>query len=99
MDCYALAIKKDRSVWLWNFYLGFLKREMGESEEAVAAFSEVVRINPKAYHAFYYMGQGLQDLSRYDEAEKAYRNIVSLKQKRTCHRVSSGMTFFPWVFM
>ncbi len=95
MDCYTLAIKKDKSGWIWNYYLGYLKREMGETEEAVASFSEVVRINPKAYHAFYYLGQGLQDLSRYDEAEKAYRNIVSLKQKEN---LSTGIfrdDFFP----
>lgn len=75
MDCYALAVRKDPSEWIWNYYLGYLKREMGESEEAVAAFSEVVKVNPKVYHAYYYIGQGLQDLSRYSEAEKAYANI------------------------
>ncbi len=95
MDCYALAVRKDPSEWIWNYYLGYLKREMGESEEAVAAFSEVVKVNPKAYHAYYYIGQGLQDLSRYSEAEKAYGNIVSLKKKED---MSIGLfrdDFFP----
>jgi len=95
MDCYALAVKKDKSGWIWNYYLGYLKREMGESEEAVAAFSDVIRINPKAYHAFYYLGQSLQDLSRYDEAEKAYRNIVSLNQKEDMSPGIFRDDFFP----
>ncbi len=95
MDCYALAIKKDKSDWIWNYYLGYLKREMGESEEAVAAFSEVISKNPKAYHAFYYMGQSLQDLSRYDEAEKAYRIIVSLQKKENRVPGTFRDDFFP----
>ena len=27
--CYALAVKRNKSDWLWNYYLGYLYLEMG----------------------------------------------------------------------
>jgi tetratricopeptide (TPR) repeat protein len=52
-ECYSLASKKNSSKWIWSYYLGYLNKEMGESEKAIANFSAVVKTNPGAYHAWY----------------------------------------------
>lgn len=80
-ECYSLASKKNSSKWIWSYYLGYLNKEMGESEKAITNFSTVVKTNPAAYHAWYYLGEIYQDLGQNDKAEDALKRISSLKEK------------------
>jgi tetratricopeptide (TPR) repeat protein len=73
--CYELAITKNRNEWLWSYYLGSLKREMGESDSAIKHFKTVTDINPGMYLARYYLGDLYQSLGRYAEAESSFAVI------------------------
>ena len=81
-ECYSLAYKKNSSKWIWSYYLGYLNKEMGESEKAIANFNIVVKTNPGAYHAWYYLGEIYQDLGQDDKAEDALNRIRSLKKNK-----------------
>jgi len=77
--CYELAVKKDNSKWIWSYYLGYLNMEMGESEKAIENFNTVIRQNPDAHLAWYYLGVAYENLGANDKAELALLNIESLK--------------------
>lgn len=72
---YELAIEKNKAEWLWSYYLGYLKREMGESNAAIENFKKVTRINPKMHLALYYTGEAYQSLGKYTEAEAVFSGI------------------------
>ena len=78
--CYGLASGKDSTEWIWDYYLGCLNREMGESEKAAENFRRVVSIHPDAYHAWFYLGDIYLDLGQYDKADDALSRINSMYQ-------------------
>jgi len=73
--CYELAIRKNRKEWLWSYYLGYLKREMGESDSAIEHFKTVTAINPGMNLARYYTGDLFQSLGKNIEAESSFASI------------------------
>ena len=77
--CYELAIKRDKTQWIWNYYLGSLDMEMGESEKAIANFRTVIKLNPDNHLAWYYLGIAYENIGENDKAELALLNIESLK--------------------
>ncbi|MBN2864317.1 MAG: hypothetical protein JXN62_14205 [Bacteroidales bacterium] len=79
-ECYNLAAKRNKSKWMWNYYLGYLNKEMGESPDMVHNFEQVVKTNPAAHHAWYYLGEGYQYLGEMGKAEEALKRISSLKE-------------------
>ena len=94
-ECYSLASKKNSSKWIWRYYLGYLNKEMGESEKAVANFSAVVKTNPIAYHAWYYLGEIYQDLGQDDKAEDALGRLRSLKENKIPANLIFRIDHFP----
>lgn len=92
--CYKLAIKKNKSKWIWGYYLGYLNQEMGESNEAVRNFTEIVKENPKVYHAWYYIGESYQKLGENEKAEMAYNKIAFI-QEDIMKSKTSRVNFFP----
>ena len=50
-------------------------------EEAIKAYEEAVKINPKNDDAWYNKGNGLARLKRYEEAIKAYEEAVKINPK------------------
>ena len=80
--CYTLASKKNSSKWIWSYYLGYLNKEMGESEKAIESFNNVVKENPKAWLAWFYLGELNQDMGRTDKADEALSRIDSLKKNK-----------------
>jgi tetratricopeptide (TPR) repeat protein len=77
--CYELAVKRDNSKWIWSYYLGSLNMEMGESEKAIENFKTVLKLNPDAHLAWYYLGVAYENIGANDKAELALLNIESLK--------------------
>lgn len=75
LDCYKLAIKKNKSKWIWEYYLGYLFSELGETENAVSCFSSVVKKDSRVWHAWYYLGDGFQKLGLFDQADMAFSKI------------------------
>lgn len=78
---YQLAIKKDKKEWKWNYYLGYLHKELGESGKVIEYFNRVVELNPDAYLAWYYLGEANRNIRKMDLAEKAYSRILNTHRK------------------
>jgi len=93
--CYKLAIKKNKSKWIWSYYLGYLYMEMGESANAIDNFEFVIKENPTVYHAWYYIGEGYQNLGANDKAELAFKKIAALKEKNQAANSTLRIDYFP----
>lgn len=77
-QCYKLATHKDQSKWIWNYYLGYLNQEMGDSKAAIEDFNAVIKENPDAKMVWYYLGKAYRNSGSEDMAEAAFNKIVSL---------------------
>lgn len=73
--CYELAIGKDRSEWVWSYYLGYMDQEMGDSKGAIENFSTVLKQNADVTAAWYYLGEANQNMGQGKEAEEAFNKI------------------------
>lgn len=80
-QCYKLAIEKSQSEWTWNYYLGYLNKELGDSDKVIENFNRVIEINPNTGLAWYYLGEAFRNLGKVDLAEKAFSNIISDSNK------------------
>lgn len=78
IQCYQLAVKKNSGKWIWNYYLGYLNLELGESNVAIENFKHVIEKNPKNYLASFYTGETFQNLGLSDNAENIFKKIASL---------------------
>jgi tetratricopeptide (TPR) repeat protein len=94
-QCYELATRKDKSEWIWNYYLGFLDTEIGNSNAAIENFKKVVGKNPGAYHAWYYIGQEYKNLRKNDLAEEILSKISGPKNIATAKYSTTREDHFP----
>ena len=78
VKCYELAVKKDSRNWIWNYYSGYIKLELGDAQSAITYFDEVTRENPQAFMALYYTGVAWQSLNSNDLAEKVLSKIAGM---------------------
>src|SRR5512133_3302553 len=74
-QCYELAIERKKSAWKWNYYLGLINNEMGESRSAVLNFKNALKGNPREGLAWFYLGKAFQNIGDIAEAEKAFDKI------------------------
>lgn len=74
-QCYKLAISMDDSEWKWNYYLGFLSMEMGNSNDAIENFTRVKSMNESVGLAYYYLGEEFKNVRNYELAEQNLRKI------------------------
>ena len=77
VQCYQMAIDKNKSDWKWYYYLGSIYMELGEADKAVENFNRVTAINPDISLAWYYLGEAYRNLRKNDLAEKAFSKIIS----------------------
>jgi tetratricopeptide (TPR) repeat protein len=95
-QCYKLAIEKDKDGWIWYYYLGYLKKEMSDSKAAVEYFKKVVEINPAAYHAWFYAGEGFRNLNFNEEAETVFTKVANSHIPNKLKTTSlTRLDFFP----
>lgn len=83
MKCYKLAIKKDKSKWVWSYYLGYLNKEMGDSKTAIDNFTVVIQENPKVYLAWYYLGEAFKNTGSEEKAKEAFEKVAFLPDNIT----------------
>jgi len=94
-QCYILAIKKNSSKWIWNYYLGYLNKEMGENAAAIENFTKVVEKNPKSRLAWFYIGEGYQAMGSNDKAEGIFNKIISQGDRNDSHGNPARFDYFP----
>jgi tetratricopeptide (TPR) repeat protein len=98
-QCYNLAIMRDKRNWTWNYYLGYLKMEMGEPAAAVEQFKQVTEINPGMEMAWYYLGEEYKNLRNNELAEKAYQQNNFRQYTPPATKTSARNDHFPFVHM
>jgi tetratricopeptide (TPR) repeat protein len=76
-ECYALAIKRKSTEWIWNYYLGYLDRELSESQAALENFNAVTKKNPGMDMAWFYAGEEYQNSGNNQQAELAFKKLVA----------------------
>ena len=76
VQCYQLAIEKNKSDWKWYYYLGSISMELGDAGKAVENFNRVTAINPDISLARYYLGEAYSNLRQNDLAEKAFSEVA-----------------------
>jgi len=94
-ECYKLAIMREGSAWIWNYYLGYLNTEMGESDAVIENFNRVIEINPDINLAWYYSGEEYKNRREYDLAEKYFSKIAAVKKSNTGGKNSTRTDHFP----
>lgn len=95
--CYKLAIKRNKKEWIWNYYLGYLNREMGETDAAIENYRSVIKQNPRIYLAWYYEGECYQKAGSLSNAELAFMNIVNRMDKNALVKTAKRYDYFPLV--
>lgn len=85
-QCYQLATQKDQSKWIWNYYLGYLNQEMGDSKEAIANFNSVIDENPNALMVCYYLGKAYRNSGSVDKAEAAFNKIANITNENSAEK-------------
>src|SRR4030042_2755651 len=94
-QCYKLAIRRSKSDWIWNYYLGYLNLEMGESEAVIENFNRVTKKNPDIDLAWYYIGEDYKNLGKNELAEEAFSKITTSKNKISTSKKSTRNDHFP----
>jgi tetratricopeptide (TPR) repeat protein len=94
-QCYKLAIKKNNSEWIWSYYLGYLNTEMGESNSAIENFRAVIKVNPEVHLAWYYVGEGYENLGSGYKAEVAFEKVANLQEMTGPEKTSTRNDYFP----
>jgi tetratricopeptide (TPR) repeat protein len=93
--CYELAIQKNNTEWIWNYYNGYLNLEMGNPNAVIDNFKRVTELNPDANLAWYYLGGGYKNLNNNELAEDSYNKITSVKTRTTSANTTTRQGHFP----
>lgn len=93
--CYDLAIQKNNSEWIWNYYNGYLNMEMGKSDEVIQNFKSVIEKNPEVHHAWYYLGGEYKNLRNYDLAMESFIKIITIKDRTAFPNSTTRQGHFP----
>ena len=93
--CYKLAINKDESDWIWNYYNGYLNMEMGKPDEAILNFKSVIEKNQDTDLAWYYLGGEYTNMRKNELAEEAYGKITTIKSQTSAANSTTRQGHFP----
>lgn len=94
-QCYKLTIKRSKSDWIWNYYLGYLDIEMGESDSVIENFNKVIEKNPDIDLAWYYIGEAYKNLGKNELAEESFGKITAPENKISATKGTTRNDYFP----
>ena len=93
--CYELAIQKNNTDWIWNYYNGYLNLELGNPNAVIDNFMRVTELNADANLAWYYLGGAYKNLKNNELAEDSYNKITSVKTRTTSANTTTRQGHFP----
>jgi tetratricopeptide (TPR) repeat protein len=93
--CYELASRMDNADWIWNYYLGYLKNELGESNEALDNFLRVVEKSPENELAWLYAAYASQNIGLSEKAEELFRMVINKRGDKNQEERIEGFVDFP----
>jgi tetratricopeptide (TPR) repeat protein len=88
----ALTAKSDSSET--QFFLGLVRAAQNKNDEALAAFGQAKRLDPKYTEAFYNYGEILAKLNRHNESIAEYLKAVELKPTYLEAWIGLGEAYF-----
>jgi len=94
-ECYHLAIQRDESAWIWNYYLGYLNMEMGNADAIIENFKSVIDKNPDMDLAWYYLGEEYKNLRENELAEMSFGKITGTKIEDSAPKNPTRYDYFP----
>ncbi|PYV67529.1 MAG: hypothetical protein DMG96_39080 [Acidobacteria bacterium] len=80
IESYRHAISLDPTFYDPYEYFGVYYFHHGQFQEAVEQFQKVIELAPGMYNAYANLGASLENLGRMNEAEKAQRNALKIKE-------------------
>lgn len=93
--CYLLAIERGPKEWLWSYYLGCLKRELGDSENAIKNFNNVLEIQPNLYMAWYYKAEACRQIGDTSQSEEILKSLSSMEDTYFDLKNTKRISSFP----
>jgi len=93
--CYQLAIQKDESAWIWNYYLGYLNMEMGNADAIIENFKSVIDKDPNMDLAWYYLGGAYKNSRDNELAEMSFGKITNPKNESSAPKNPTRYDYFP----
>ncbi|PWG06692.1 tetratricopeptide repeat protein [Polaribacter aquimarinus] len=93
--CYQLAIERDPKEWKWSYYLGCLKRELGDSENAIKNFDNVLAIQPNLYMALYYKADAYSQIGKSDKFLQILKKLSGMNKKYFVLNDTKRRSYFP----
>jgi tetratricopeptide (TPR) repeat protein len=79
--CYLLAIERAPKEWEWSYYLGCLKRELGDSETAINYFKKVLDVRPNLFMASYYLADAYNQIGDTIKFEEILKKLSKIDKK------------------
>lgn len=93
--CYQLAIQENNGSWQWNYYLGYLNMEQGQSYAAIKNFNQVIKKDPGNGYALYYAGEAYQKIGSSDTAKQLFKQILTTTSNNTAKSPIEQQAAFP----
>ena len=92
---YQLAIDRDPKEWIWSYYLGCLKRQLGDSENAIKYFNNVLDVQPNLYMAMYYLAEAYNQVGEEVKFEKILKSLSEMDKKYFVLKDTERTSYFP----
>ena len=92
---YQLAIDRNPEEWKWSYYLGCIKRELGDSENSIKYFNDVLKVQPNLNIALYYLGNAYNQLGSYDKFEEIFQQLSKLDKNTLALKKTKRTSYFP----
>ncbi len=93
--CFLLAIDRAPKEWTWSYYLGCLKRELGDSENAIKYFNNVLEIQHNLYMAWYYKAEAYNQIGQTAKFEEILKSLSGLDNNFFVLKNSKRTSYFP----
>jgi tetratricopeptide (TPR) repeat protein len=75
--CYERSRRLEPANFRWAYYLGWARAELGEQEDAVAAFREALRLNPEYDPTALRLAESLRAAGRVEESGEVLEGVVA----------------------
>lgn len=79
--CYLLATERNPEKWIWSYYLGCIKRELGDSENAIKYFNDVLEIQPNQFMARYYLAEAYRQIGEDAKFEALLQGLSEMSDQ------------------
>jgi tetratricopeptide (TPR) repeat protein len=93
--CYRMASALSGEEWIWDYYIGYIDAETGESASAAESLGRVIEKNPGNKHASLYLADALSNIGSTGEAEEIYRGLFSPNPDQSAEQKLPSTSYFP----